>query len=156
MHLVSCKPCYFLLSYRKGHLQQAFNLHWSSQKCLRTDGRLLITTQETCSSSRCFSLGFHQVLIVRLKFDSAGLWTGYLQKNPNPSVMLLYTHYMSRIDGDGWRSWDKSKMQKWMMDKENMKQQGKMQEGKGESRRTVLPWAPESAFARRGKPTPCW
>lgn len=114
-------------------------------------------TQETCSSSRSFSLGFYQVLVVRFKFDSAGLWTGYLQKKTNPSVMLLYSHYLRRIDGNGWRSGGKGKVQKWMMDKENMRQQGKMKRGMGrESRRTVLSWAPESAFARRRKPTPCW
>lgn len=156
MHLIPCKPCYLLLCYRKVHLQRAFNLHWSSQKCLRTDGRLLIMTQETSSSSRSFSLGFHQVLIVRLKLDSAGLQTGYLQKKTNPSVMLFYSHYKSGIDGDGWRSWGKGEVQKCMMDKENMRQQGKMQEGNEDSRRTVLPWAPESTFSCRGKPTRCW
>lgn len=91
----------------------------------------------TCSSSRSFSSGFHQVLTVRPKFDSAEQWTGYLPKETNPSVRLLYTPHMNRIDGEAWRSWgSKGKVQKWMMDKENMSQQGKMWEG-NESRRTV-------------------
>lgn len=70
--------------------------------------------------------------------------------------MLLYSCYMSRIDGDGWRCRGKGKVQKWMMGKENRTQQGKMQEGNEEPRRKVLPWAAESAFAHRGKPAACW
>lgn len=138
---------------RNAHLQWAFDLLWSSQKCLRADGRLSVTTQDSCSSSRSFSLGFCQVLVVRFQFDWSGLWSGYLQKKTNLSVILLYSHYVRRIDGDGWRSWGKSKVQKWLMAKEKVRQQGKMRERNGKFR-TVLPWAPESAFACKGKQEP--